>query len=121
MSGKLSRDIIQERKGKICTVCYEIVDKRSAPEFLTLKFRDRFDDMFPYRLMKRATQIDESHLRIVFSEELVIVKGVQLEPILLGLSNARITFLREAPDWHLPRQSEGYIENIALQTHDDDG
>ena len=115
-SGKNHVDIVQERKGKISTVCYEVVDKQVAPECLTLKFRGGIVEVLPYRLMMRATRSEATHLEISFAHLSVLIEGEGLEPILAGLSDARVTYIAEAPAGHRPQLGKTHVKTILVES-----
>lgn len=97
-SGKTIADIIQEKRGKETADCYQIVDGRSRPQMLTVERITASNFLLAYQNFDIA-RLNAEHSKIdaEFREKLLIIHGSGLEPIFEGLSDHRITYLRELP------------------------
>lgn len=97
-SGKTIADIIQERRGKKTAECFQIVDRGSRPLMLTVERVERpnlilsYQHFYMAQITPQRTQIDAD-----FREKVLLIQGRELLPIFEGLSDHRITYLRELP------------------------
>ncbi|MCB1094520.1 MAG: hypothetical protein KDN22_02975 [Verrucomicrobiae bacterium] len=88
-----ARDIVQERRGKAKTACYEIVDRRSRPMMLTVFLEDGGFTSIGYGHLYGVRKTAKG-LNIHFSRHIVTVEGRNLGVIHEGLTDHRVTFLR---------------------------
>ena len=88
-----ARDIVQERRGKAKTACYEIVDRRSRPMMLTVFLEDGGFTSIGYGHLYGVKKTAKG-LKIHFSRHIVTLEGRNLSVIHEGLTDHRVTFLR---------------------------
>tara|TARA_R110002049_G_scaffold7179_7_gene42634 strand:+ start:653 stop:1015 length:363 start_codon:yes stop_codon:yes gene_type:complete len=115
--GKQVADIIQERRGKKTHLCFQIVDGRSSPQMLTVKRIDRADVMLSYASFAAAELTDdESRIEGDFHSRMITVVGFSLAEVFEGLSDHRVTYLRELAEGHFAESDAGVITKIEIWT-----
>jgi len=97
-AGKTVADIIQERRGKKTTECFQIVDGRSRPQMLTVERISEASVLLSYHNFNTAKiNADQSKIDAEFRDKLLVIQGHELAPIFAGLSDHRVTYVRELP------------------------
>lgn len=96
--GRTAADIILDRRKKQISECYESVNERNRPQMLIIERNQCSDLLLSYQTLVTASLDEEAtRLEATFHGKTLVVHGQGLKVIFEGLSNHRITFLRECP------------------------
>ena len=90
-------DIIKDRECAVRTAAYEIVNLRSRLKMITFFKDDGTSYSASYAHLYGVEAIADG-LRLDFGRVLVVVKGERLEKLHRGLTDYRVTFLRESSE-----------------------